>query len=46
MRLFVALALPETARWQLRLLSGGLPGARWVEPRPTDTTVVSVERLS
>jgi len=32
MRLFVALALPETVRWQLRLLSGGLPGARWVEP--------------
>ncbi len=32
MRLFVALALPETVRWQLRLLSGGLPGARWVAP--------------
>lgn len=32
MRLFVALALPETIRWQLRLLCGGLPGARWVPP--------------
>ena len=32
MRLFVALALPETVRWQLRLLCGGLPGARWVPP--------------
>jgi RNA 2',3'-cyclic 3'-phosphodiesterase len=31
-RLFVALALPENVRWQLRLLSGGLPGARWVGP--------------
>lgn len=32
MRLFVALSLPETVRWQLRLLCGGLPGARWVPP--------------
>jgi RNA 2',3'-cyclic 3'-phosphodiesterase len=32
MRLFVAVALPETIRWQLRLLCGGLPGARWVPP--------------
>jgi RNA 2',3'-cyclic 3'-phosphodiesterase len=32
MRLFVALTLPETIRWQLRLLCGGLPGARWVPP--------------
>jgi 2'-5' RNA ligase len=32
MRLFVALALPENVRWQLRLLCGGLPGARWVQP--------------
>src|SRR5580704_13112574 len=32
MRLFVALALPETIRWQLRLLCGGLAGARWVPP--------------
>jgi 2'-5' RNA ligase len=30
MRLFVALPLPENVRWQLRLLCGGLPGARWV----------------
>lgn len=37
MRLFVALALPEDIRWQLRLLCGGLPtrngnGNRWVPP--------------
>jgi RNA 2',3'-cyclic 3'-phosphodiesterase len=37
MRLFVALALPENIRWQLRLLCGGLPtrngnGSRWVPP--------------
>ncbi|MEA2783140.1 MAG: 2,3-cyclic 3-phosphodiesterase [Rhodospirillaceae bacterium] len=32
MRLFVAVALPENVRWQLRLLCGGLPGARWVAP--------------
>ena len=32
MRFFVALSLPETLRWQLRLLCGGLPGARWVPP--------------
>jgi 2'-5' RNA ligase len=37
MRLFVALALPEEIRWQLRLLCGGLPGGngtatRWVPP--------------
>jgi 2'-5' RNA ligase len=32
MRFFVALSLPENVRWQLRLLCGGLPGARWVPP--------------
>jgi 2'-5' RNA ligase len=32
MRYFVALTLPDTVRWQLRLLCGGLPGARWVPP--------------
>lgn len=32
MRLFVALTLPETVRWQLRLLCGGLPGTKWVPP--------------
>ena len=30
MRLFVALTLPDIVRQQLRLLCGGLPGARWV----------------
>lgn len=33
MRLFVALALPDDIRWQLRLICGGLAGAgRWVPP--------------
>lgn len=37
MRLFVALALPDHIRWQLRLLCGGLPTGngyvnRWVPP--------------
>jgi RNA 2',3'-cyclic 3'-phosphodiesterase len=39
MRLFVALALPETVRWQLRLLCGGLPGARWVAPENFHVTL-------
>jgi RNA 2',3'-cyclic 3'-phosphodiesterase len=39
MRLFVALALPESIRWQLRLLSGGLPGVRWVEPESFHITL-------
>ncbi len=39
MRLFVALALPDTVRWQLRLLSGGLPGVRWVEPESFHLTL-------
>lgn len=32
MRLFVALTVPESIRWQLRLLCGGIPGTRWVPP--------------
>jgi 2'-5' RNA ligase len=39
MRLFVALALPETVRWQLRLLCGGIPGARWVPPENLHLTL-------
>ena len=31
-RLFVALALPETLRTQLSMLAGGIQGARWVPP--------------
>lgn len=31
-RLFVALALPAELRAQLALLSGGIPGVRWVPP--------------
>ena len=31
-RLFVALALPAAIKAQLALLSGGIPGARWVPP--------------
>ncbi len=31
-RLFVALALPETLRTQLSFLTGGIQGARWVPP--------------
>ncbi len=32
MRLFVALALPGHLRRELAILSGGIPGARWVPP--------------
>lgn len=32
MRLFVALELPDAVRHQLALMTGGLPGARWVPP--------------
>ena len=39
MRYFVALSLPETIRWQLRLLAGGLPGLRWVPPENYHVTL-------
>ena len=40
MRLFVALALPDDIRWQLRLICGGLAGAgRWVPPENFHITV-------
>lgn len=32
MRLFVAIDLPDALRRQLALMTGGLPGARWVPP--------------
>jgi 2'-5' RNA ligase len=32
MRLFAAIELPERVRQSLAMLSGGIPGARWVEP--------------
>ena len=31
-RLFTALEIPATAGFQLSLLKGGLPGARWIDP--------------
>src|SRR5919112_249729 len=31
-RLFVALALPAAIKTQLAMLSGGIPGAKWVPP--------------
>jgi len=40
MRLFVALALPDEIRWQLRLICGGLAGAgRWVAPENLHITL-------
>src|SRR4030095_17070412 len=40
MRLFVALALPDNIRWQLRLLSGGLAVAmRWLSPENLQITL-------
>jgi 2'-5' RNA ligase len=39
MRLFVALDLPETVKEQLRLISCGLPGARWVQSEQLHLTL-------
>jgi 2'-5' RNA ligase len=38
-RLFVAIALPEGVRQHLGLLSGGVPGARWVDPENLHLTL-------
>jgi 2'-5' RNA ligase len=38
-RLFIALALPEEVRERLSEISGGLPGADWVEPRQYHLTL-------
>ncbi len=38
-RLFVALALPSSIRERLALLSGGIPGARWVDPTAMHITL-------
>jgi len=38
-RLFVALALPETAQMRLASLDGGVPGARWVKPQHRHLTL-------
>jgi len=38
-RLFAGLALPEAHRRQLRLIGGGIEGARWVEPENLHITV-------
>lgn len=39
MRLFVAIALPDTLRSRLRDLCNGLPGARWVAPENLHLTL-------
>jgi len=39
LRLFVAIAMPETIRQHLSLLRHGLPGARWVEPETMHMTL-------
>lgn len=38
-RLFVAIDLPEEVRQRLALLSGGIPGARWVPPQAYHVTL-------
>jgi 2'-5' RNA ligase len=38
-RLFVALALPDSLKQQLGLLSGGLPNCRWVPPANLHVTL-------
>src|SRR5689334_6214104 len=39
MRLFVGIAIPTDIRERLRMLSGGVPGARWVEPESYHLTL-------
>ncbi len=38
-RLFVAVALPESVRLDLAALAGGIPGARWVEAQNMHVTL-------
>ncbi|MFZ1682642.1 MAG: RNA 2',3'-cyclic phosphodiesterase [Candidatus Zixiibacteriota bacterium] len=38
-RLFVAIDLPSVLKQQLSLLSGGVPGARWLEPPQMHLTI-------
>lgn len=39
MRLFVALDIPSDIRQRLQALAGGVPGARWVEPKSYHLTL-------
>ena len=39
LRLFVAIALPETIRSRLALICGGVPGARWLSPETMHLTI-------
>lgn len=45
-RLFVGLGLPETVRGHLRLLCGGVPGARWSEPENLHLTLRFIGEVS
>lgn len=38
-RLFTALEIPKTAAFELSLLKGGLPGARWINPENFHVTL-------
>jgi 2'-5' RNA ligase len=38
-RLFTALEVPSSAAFQLSLLKGGLPGARWIDPEHFHVTL-------
>lgn len=38
-RLFVALALPQSLRERLAMLAGGVPGARWTDPENMHLTL-------